>query len=94
MDVSPECLEIVRSVITLARSLGMEVVAEGVEQETHLTQLRTLGCEYAQGFLLARPMHAGDAGDFLRLRAGGRAMARPVIPRIPTPPGSNAVMPA
>lgn len=94
MDVSPECLEIVRSVITLARSLGMEVVAEGVEQETHLTQLRTLGCEYAQGFLLARPMHAGDASDFLRLRAGGRAMARPVIPRIPTPPGSSAVMPA
>jgi diguanylate cyclase (GGDEF)-like protein/PAS domain S-box-containing protein len=73
MDVSPECLEIVRSVITLARSLGMEVVAEGVEQETHLSQLRTLGCEYAQGFLLARPMPAADAHDLMLARAAGRS---------------------
>lgn len=72
MDVSPECLEIVRSVITLARSLGMEVVAEGVEQETQLTQLRTLGCEYAQGFLLARPMPVPDAQEFLRARGTAR----------------------
>ncbi len=70
MDVSPECLEIVRSVITLARSLGMEVVAEGVEQETQLAQLRVLGCEYAQGFLLARPLHPADAHDVLRARPG------------------------
>lgn len=69
MDVSPECLEIVRSVVTLARSLGMEVVAEGVEQETHLSQLRTLGCEYAQGFLLARPMSPADARELLLARA-------------------------
>lgn len=72
MDVSPECLEIVRSVIALARGLGMEVVAEGVEQETHLTQLRTLGCEYAQGFLLARPLTPADAHTVIRARAAAR----------------------
>lgn len=75
MDVSPECLEIVRSVITLARSLGMEVVAEGVEQETHLMQLRTLGCEYAQGFLLARPLPPAEAHAAVRTRAAVRPVA-------------------
>lgn len=61
MDVSTECLEIVRSIIALARSLGMEVVAEGVEQEAQLAQLRDLGCQAVQGFLLARPLHAEEA---------------------------------
>lgn len=61
MDVSPECLEIVRSIITLARGLGMEVVAEGVEQEAQLAQLRDLGCHSVQGFLLARPLLAEEA---------------------------------
>ena len=72
MDVSPECLEIVRSVITLARSLGMDVVAEGVEQQTQLDQLRTLGCGYAQGFLLARPLPAGEARHAMRARPAVR----------------------
>ncbi len=72
MDVSPECLEIVRSVITLARSIGMEVVAEGVEQAAQLAQLRTLGCEYAQGFLLARPLQVVDARELMRVQAAQR----------------------
>lgn len=61
MDVSTECLEIVRSIVALARSLGMEVVAEGVEQEAQLAQLRDLGCQAVQGYLLARPLHAEEA---------------------------------
>jgi len=61
MDVSPECLEIVRSIITLARSLGMDVVAEGVEHDAQLAQLRDLGCQAVQGFLLARPLRAEEA---------------------------------
>ena len=56
MDVSTECLEIVRSIITLAKSLGMEVVAEGVEQEAQLAKLREFDCHAVQGFLLARPL--------------------------------------
>ena len=60
MDVSPECLEIVRSIVTLAGSLGMEVVAEGVEHEAQLSQLRALGCNAVQGFLLARPLLAEE----------------------------------
>lgn len=56
MDVSTECLEIVRSVVALAKSLSMDVVAEGVEQEAQLTQLREMGCEHVQGFLLSHPL--------------------------------------
>ena len=56
MDVSTECREIVRSVVTLAKSLSMDVVAEGVEQEAQLTHLKALGCEHVQGFLLSHPL--------------------------------------
>jgi diguanylate cyclase (GGDEF)-like protein len=47
---------IVRSVIELAHNLGFEVVAEGVETEPILSELESLGCDIAQGYLLARPM--------------------------------------
>src|SRR5581483_2061431 len=49
---------IVRSVIDLAHNLGFEVVAEGVETDAILSELELLGCDIAQGFLLARPMPA------------------------------------
>lgn len=61
MDVSTQCLEIVRSIIALAKSLGMEIVAEGVEQEAQLAQLRELGCQAVQGYLLGRPLLAEEA---------------------------------
>ncbi|MDE2600370.1 MAG: EAL domain-containing protein [Rhodocyclaceae bacterium] len=51
-------LEIVRSTIQLAHALGMKVVAEGVEDEQTLNSLRTLGCNYAQGYFIGRPMMA------------------------------------
>jgi diguanylate cyclase len=49
---------IVRSVIDLAHNLGFEVVAEGVETDAILAELTILGCDIAQGYLLARPMPA------------------------------------
>lgn len=70
MDVSPECLEIVRSIIALARSLGMDVVAEGVEQEAQLAQLRDLGCSAVQGFLFARPLLAEEAMSLIAAMEG------------------------
>jgi diguanylate cyclase (GGDEF)-like protein/PAS domain S-box-containing protein len=48
--------EIVRTIIMLARNLGLDVVAEGVETEEQLAYLRSLDCEYAQGFLFSRPL--------------------------------------
>ena len=58
MDSDEGSNAIVRAVIALGRSLDLRVIAEGVETETQLAQLRALGCEYAQGFLLCTPMDA------------------------------------
>ena len=57
---------IVRSIIELARNLGLETVAEGVEEESVRRRLAGLGCDCAQGFLLGRPMPAGKMLDWLR----------------------------
>jgi diguanylate cyclase (GGDEF)-like protein len=57
---------IVRTISTLARNLGMEVIAEGIETEEQYQQLKMLGCEFGQGFLFSHPVN--DEG-VLRLLA-------------------------
>lgn len=49
---------IVRSTIALAHGLGLQVIAEGIEDPLDLRRLRTLGCEYGQGFLFSEPVRA------------------------------------
>jgi diguanylate cyclase (GGDEF)-like protein len=56
---------LVRSMVEMAHGLGKRVVAEGVETETQLAFLRALGCDAAQGFLLARPQPAEDVSGLL-----------------------------
>ncbi|MBL8218796.1 MAG: bifunctional diguanylate cyclase/phosphodiesterase, partial [Bryobacterales bacterium] len=53
-------LEVVRTVIALARSLGLEVVAEGVECGDQVAQLRALGCQFGQGYYFGRPINASE----------------------------------
>jgi EAL domain-containing protein (putative c-di-GMP-specific phosphodiesterase class I) len=53
--------EIVRAVVTLARNLGMEVVAEGIETESQLDQLIALNCEQGQGFYFSVPVDVESA---------------------------------
>jgi diguanylate cyclase (GGDEF)-like protein len=64
---------IVRSTIDLAHSLGVTVVAEGVESDDVLEQLRLLGCDLAQGFCLALPASAGEVTEWLRGRRSAAA---------------------
>ena len=58
MDSEASDRAIVRSTVDLARHLGMEVVAEGVESEAALAELRALGCHLAQGFAISPPLGA------------------------------------
>lgn len=49
-------MEIVRAVVGLAKGLGLEIVAEGVEGKDHLHMLQRLGCEYGQGYYFDKPL--------------------------------------
>ena len=60
-----ENIEIVRTVISLAENMGMEVVAEGVETLSQLTQLRKLKCQYGQGYLFSRPVAADAVSEWI-----------------------------
>ncbi len=67
LGVSSERPEIIRSIITLAHHLGMDVTAEGVETAEQLEWLRKLECDHVQGFYFSRPMMADEAADSLAL---------------------------
>ena len=57
---------IVQAIVGMAKALGMRVIPEGVETAGQLARLTELGCEYAQGFHLARPLAAADLEVLLR----------------------------
>ncbi|MDQ3181720.1 MAG: EAL domain-containing protein, partial [Acidobacteriota bacterium] len=65
MEDGSENGEIVRTVIALAKTLKLDVVAEGIETIHQLHQLRILGCEYGQGYLFSRPVPAEEAERLL-----------------------------
>ncbi|MGH9947333.1 MAG: putative bifunctional diguanylate cyclase/phosphodiesterase, partial [Pyrinomonadaceae bacterium] len=77
MDDGTENREIVRTIIALAKALKLSIIAEGIETKEQLQKLRTLGCEFGQGYLFSRPLpvseidgllnddnHWKDLGDF------------------------------
>jgi PAS domain S-box-containing protein len=66
MGQNGDNVEIVKAIVMLAHSLGMNVIAEGVETPEQLSQLRVLGCEYGQGFLFAQPLPAQATEALLR----------------------------
>jgi EAL domain-containing protein (putative c-di-GMP-specific phosphodiesterase class I) len=68
MTSGDENLEIVRTIVTLARNLGMDVVAEGIETGEQLAQLKALKCDYGQGYFFAKPLDVAAAEDLLLAR--------------------------
>jgi len=62
---SQEGVAILRAIVLMAHTLRMTVVAEGVETEAQLALLRKIGCDHAQGFLLARPVTADEVPALL-----------------------------
>ena len=75
MTEGDQPLQIVRTIIELARVLGMDVVAEGIETREQYCLLREMGCRYGQGFLFARPLSADDVSHLLKLP--GRILPEP-----------------
>ncbi len=65
IDGDSRSAALVGTVIELGRTLGMDVVAEGVETTGELAALQALGCRYVQGFLLSRPIPADELGEFI-----------------------------
>jgi EAL domain-containing protein (putative c-di-GMP-specific phosphodiesterase class I) len=90
MAASERRLAIVKIIIRVATTLSLTVIAEGIENEAQRDLLVSLGCAYGQGYLLGRPVEAGEAGALARARpveadeAGALARARPA-------PGQDAI---
>jgi EAL domain-containing protein (putative c-di-GMP-specific phosphodiesterase class I) len=78
---------IVRSTIQLAHSLGLQTVAEGVEDAATLRRLRDMGCDQAQGYFVARPMRRAALESWVRQRDAATATAA----RVPAADRSEAV---
>jgi EAL domain-containing protein (putative c-di-GMP-specific phosphodiesterase class I) len=85
MTDNTENAEIVRTIVTLARSLDMNVIAEGVESRDQLRRLSELECDYAQGFLFSKAVSSGAAlelllkEEFTKLIAGQAAERQGVL---------------
>ena len=77
MTEGDQPLQIVRTIIELARVMGMDVVAEGIETREQYCLLREMGCRYGQGFLFARPLTAEAVTKLLRLP--GRVLPDPEV---------------
>ena len=58
LEANPDCLAIIRAVSRLASDLGMKTIAEGIETQWQLDQLRAEGCHEGQGYLFSRPVPA------------------------------------
>jgi EAL domain-containing protein (putative c-di-GMP-specific phosphodiesterase class I) len=72
---------IVRTIIDMGRSLGMEVVAEGIESARHLEFLRKHNCHYGQGKLFGEPCSADELLSLLARQASGTSPFSHLVPR-------------
>ena len=63
LDIAGEDTAVVNTIITLAHTLGMDLVAEGVEKHTQWEKLRAFGCEWGQGYLFSEPVDAQKATE-------------------------------
>jgi EAL domain-containing protein (putative c-di-GMP-specific phosphodiesterase class I) len=71
----PQQVALVEGIVRLAGTLGLQVIAEGIEEEPQRELLAGLGCRYGQGFLFARPMTLEQGEAVLRRRNEGRRPA-------------------
>ncbi len=68
-DVNQDALAIVKATISLGKSLRKQVTAEGIESERQLDALRKFGCDFAQGYFIAKPLYSADAKELLNVNS-------------------------
>ncbi len=73
IGIDTESGEIVRTIVTLAHNLGLDVVAEGVETPDHANALKNFGCEYAQGYYFFSPMDRKAVEELFESQGIGKA---------------------
>ena len=91
IDVDGEQLAIVRTIITLAWNLGMDVVAEGVETLKQLAQLKALQCEYGQGYFFYKPLDTKATTALIEKEFGW--FLKPAKPQASSPTSATSVEP-
>lgn len=69
ISATEDSYKIIHIISTLAQTLGMNVVAEGIEQEEQVKALKRLGCQTGQGFLFSRPLSFENAEKYIRTEA-------------------------
>ncbi len=67
--VSEQRLALAEGIVQIARTLRLEVIAEGIESEIQRDLLTSMGCQFGQGYLLAMPMPPGQAETLARIGA-------------------------
>jgi EAL domain-containing protein (putative c-di-GMP-specific phosphodiesterase class I) len=82
LEAEAEYAAVVRSAIEMGHSLGLKVVAEGIETESAAERLRSFGCDIAQGYLYAKPMPLDMLNEWLAKRV--------IVPVVAIPMTINA----
>jgi len=92
----PQTSSIVRAAVDLSHALGLDAVAEGVEDEATLERLTLLGCDRAQGYFIAKPMPADAVLPWLQRHVAAPTLVHPpqLSPLTPTSPVQTAQHPA
>jgi EAL domain-containing protein (putative c-di-GMP-specific phosphodiesterase class I) len=85
-DAGPDAWAFANAMVALGRTLGLRIVAEGIEEPEQLRRLLDMGCELGQGFLFARPMPGDElAREFAPPEAGQPAVPGPhAVPTLAT----------
>ena len=65
LDGNPENLGLIPAIISIAKTMGMSAIAEGIETTQQLNQLKTLGCDFGQGYLFSKPVEAQRATELI-----------------------------
>ena len=80
MDQNGECREIVRTILSLAQTLGLDVIAEGAETAAQVDYLESLNCQFGQGYFFGRPLPPDEVMTIVAARADEEPAIRYVPP--------------